>query len=170
MASSSVVNGAPNANFKLGIINPEFMPRLFVLLSSLVILQACGNRVNEPAETNNENPEIFQSTGPDGADLLRILQARWQNRPDSTLVLEVLDTKIRWLHNKTLVSESKIEIDGSCESVNCASAESLPKEGWCFSEVSQEGIKCYLVSHCTLDSLSISPLEKADQELVFEKL
>ncbi|MEZ4894995.1 MAG: hypothetical protein R2778_18515 [Saprospiraceae bacterium] len=58
------------------------MPRLLVLLSSLVILQACGNRVNEPAETGSENRKysIYRS---DGADLLRILQGRWQNRPDS---------------------------------------------------------------------------------------
>jgi hypothetical protein len=133
---------------------------------------ACVNGTNNAPQSGAVRPADSTATvsNPDAADLLRVLQGKWQNEQDPSHVLEILDEKMRHLNNGQLSVENMLEIDGKCLSAACKVDSVDTSEGWCFVEKGQFDAQCHLVVRCDKQQLQFRALGAANGTLAFKKM
>ena len=147
------------------------MHKLLLCLAVFAAIYACTNtNSNGLSAKNTNNTDLSQSTGPDAADLLNTLQGRWQSLQDSTYILEVADTKMRYFLHGKLNSETDIEVDGSCQVSPCKIDSTNLTDGWCFREKRQYDVQCIIVVTCDKEFLKFNPAGHEDQQQSFKKL
>ncbi len=146
------------------------MYKLLTLLAVLTFIYACTNP--SPNNTNQQgtNPELPQSTGPDGSDLLKTLEGRWENQNDGTLTIEFADTKMRRFKQGVLSAETDIQIDVTCGTIPCQLDSTDLLDGWCFMEKGPSGTQCYIVVDCNKEFLKYSAVATPNLVQVFKKL
>jgi hypothetical protein len=146
------------------------MQKLLILLVALMTFHACNSLSSTPNKSNNDqNAELPQTTGPDGSDLLKTLQGRWQSEEDSTCILEIIDTKMRHFNAGKLSAETDIEIDGSCLTTPCKLDSTDLTDGWCFMEKGQHDVQCNIVLSCDKEYLKYRGIGASNALLVFKK-
>jgi len=146
------------------------MYKLLTLFAVLTFIYACTNTSANSANQPGTNPELPQSTGPDGSDLLKTLEGRWENQNDSTITLEFADTKMRRFQQGVLRSETDIEIDVTCRTLTCQLDTTDLLDGWCFMEKGPSSTQCYIVLDCTKELLKCSEVATPNLIQVFKKL
>ncbi len=146
------------------------MNKLLTLLAVLTFVYACKNTNPNNAQQQETNSELSKSTGPDGSDLLKTLEGRWESQDDATLTLEFADTKMRRFKHGGVIAESDILIDVNCETTPCQLDSSLLIDGWCFMEKGISSSQCYIVLDCNKEFLKYSPVATPKLVQVFKKL
>ncbi len=146
------------------------MHKLLILIAVLTALHACNNLNSKASANPNGQAEIPQNTGPDGSDLLKTLQGRWQNEQDPTMVLEIVDTKARHFIDGKLSVETEIEIDGSCRTTPCKMDSTDLTDGWCFLEKGLHDVQCNIIVACDKEYLKYNAIGVENGLLVFKKL
>ena len=147
------------------------MQKLLFVMIALSIMFACTQSGSKNAGKDlKSNTEVPQTTGPDGADLLRTLQGRWQSASDATYVLEVTDDRIKHWSNGQVNSESVIEIDSPCQTVACNTDTTHLTDGWCFIEKGKFDAQCVLVIACDKSVLKFSYVGATAPPSIFNKI
>ncbi len=146
------------------------MYKQLTLLAVLSFIYACTSP--SPSNTNQQGAslELPQSTGPDGSDLLRTLEGRWQSLNDSNATIEFADTKMRRYEQGVMNTEADIEIDGTCSTQPCQLDSTDLLDGWCFMEKGPTGTSCFIVVECNKEFLKYSPVATPNLVQVFKKL
>lgn len=147
------------------------MQKLLFVLIALAIMTACSQSGSKSAGNNPKaDTEVPQTTGPDGADLLRALQGRWQSAADANYVMEVTDDRIKYWTNGQVNSETVIEIDSPCQTVACKTDTTDLTDGWCFVEKGKFDAQCVLVMACDKSMLKFSYIGATAPPSVFNKI
>lgn len=142
----------------------------FSLLIPLFFIACQGGAKPQP---NPENTAATIDTAliarPDGQDLLKLLQGKWQSETDSVYQLEIIDSLVLHRYAGQVQLQASIEIDAACSNSACV-AEGLPNDGWCFIEKSSAGAQCMLILKCDEKMLEMRALGAANSQLSFKKL
>ncbi len=146
------------------------MHKLLTLLAVSTFIVACTNTNPSKDQQPGTKSELSKSTGPDGADLLKTLEGRWENQDDASLTLEFADTKLRRFKQGVLSAESDIQVDANCETTVCRIDSTELIDGWCFMEKGPTGTQCYIVVDCNKEFLKYSPVATPKLVQVFKKL
>jgi hypothetical protein len=149
---------------------PTYMYKLLLLVAVMMAATACINHNSKKDQNQGDNIGQSQTTGPDASDLLKTLQGRWQNRKDSTYILEIADTQMRHFYSGKLQEESEIDVDGACATSPCVVDSTTQLDGWCFTEKDKQGTRCFIIVACDKDSLKYSPVDAESDMMVFKKV
>ncbi|MFN0033452.1 MAG: hypothetical protein ACKVUS_00210 [Saprospiraceae bacterium] len=144
-------------------------------LLSLLSFASCKNTPSAPQLPSRAADLAASKPVPDAGDLLRILQGRWQSEQDASYILEITDTRMRHFNGGKLSAESKIEMDGACQSPVCKADSVDTSDGWCFSETPLEqsgtdAAQCNFVVMCDTALLQYRALGAAGGGLAFKKI
>ncbi len=147
-------------------------PMLTFVIATGIVLSACVNNSQRPGTSGDKVPDTANADAPppDAADLLAVLQGKWQNETDSTDVLEIADTKMHHFNNGKFSFASDIEIDGKGKSIPCQVDTLDTQNGWCFVEKGQYDVQCNIVLRCDGKVLQYRALGAADGLLRFKKI
>jgi hypothetical protein len=128
--------------------------------------------INSSPKTEQQAEKINADTTnirPDEADLLRVLQGKWQNEFDENYFLEIEGSKLRQVRNGQVAAESDIEVDAFCNSTPCIADSTDKSDGWCFTEKSAGTTRCNLVIYCTKLQLKYQPMMQGQVLQEFRK-
>lgn len=146
------------------------MSRFTLCGLALAMLLGCTNTPKN-ADGNTAVPDNTEkSAGPDGSDLLRTLQGKWQSERDPSYFIEFEDTRMIHSNSGKITSESEIEIDVLCQSRVCTADSTDLSEGWCFTEKSGAEIQCNCVVICDKNVLSYRATGAAGGNLNFRRI
>jgi hypothetical protein len=134
------------------------------------MLLSCTNTPKNPDGSTAAPPDIEKSAGPDGSDLLRTLQGKWQSERDPSYYIEFADTRMIHSNGGKVTAESEIEIDVLCQNTACVSDSTDLPEGWCFTESSGSEIQCNCVLICDKTTLSYIAIGAAGGNLNFRRV
>jgi hypothetical protein len=145
------------------------MPRFTLCGLALATLLGCTNTPKNTDGTMSSPSEVEKSAGPDGSDLLRTLQGKWQSERDPSYVIEFADTRMIHTNSGRVTYESEIEIDVLCQSKVCTADSTDLSEGWCFTERSGSELQCNCVLICDKTTLSYIAIGAAGGNLNFRR-
>jgi hypothetical protein len=137
---------------------------------ALAMLLSCTNTPKNPDGSTAAPPDIEKSAGPDGSDLLRTLQGKWQSERDPSYYIEFADTRMIHSNGGKVTAESEIEIDVLCQNTACVSDSTDLPEGWCFTESSGSELQCICVLICDKTTLSYIAIGAAGGNLNFRRV
>ena len=95
----------------------------------------------------------------------KLLQGKWKSTTDADYTIEFSGNKMKHFHAGTLVSESVIEIDPSCEKTECKGAI-----GWCMIEKTGGETQCNSVLRVDMKNLQYNVLGTTGKDLAFTKV
>ena len=144
------------------------LPRfaMFVLLA----IGACVNTGGKTSGASGNKPAQEASNGPDGKELLALLEGKWQSETDATYQLVVTNDSIQHLNDGKPSATSALEIDVNCQNVACKTDSINTSDGWCFLEKGQFDIQCNLILQEDATRLEYRALGAATGALVFRKI
>ncbi|MCC7246900.1 MAG: hypothetical protein IT269_14540, partial [Saprospiraceae bacterium] len=106
----------------------------------------------------------------DNADLLRVLQGRWQNSLNTQDEIEIEGNHIKHFNTGQLNREGSIEADAGCVISPCNAESAAQEDGWCFIEKAPNMEQCHLVLQCNKDSLQFKSLNDAGTLMSYRKV
>lgn len=136
----------------------------------LLVIGACVNSGGGTSGGGDNKSAQAPSKGPDGKELLDLLQGRWQSESDATYQLVVSNDSIQHLNDGKLNGVNTLEIDINCQNVACKTDSINTSDGWCFLEKGQFDIQCNLVLKADAKQLEYRALGVAGGSLVFQKV
>lgn len=83
---------------------------------ALAMILGCTNTPKNADGSTATPTDIEKSAGPDGSDLLRTLQGKWQSERDPSYYIEFADTRMIHFNGGKVTAESDIEVDVMCQS------------------------------------------------------
>lgn len=144
-------------------------PLLLFTMLVLLFIGACVNSGGGTSGGDSSQSAQAPSKGPDGKELLDLLQGKWQSESDATYQLVVRNDSIQHLNDGKLSGVNTLEIDINCENVACKTDSINTSDGWCFLEKGQFDIQCNLVLKADAKQLEYRALGAAGGSLVFRK-
>lgn len=137
---------------------------------ALAMFLGCTNTTKSTNGNAATPAPVEQSAGPDGSDLLRTLQGKWQSEHDPSYFIEFTDTRMIHSNGGKISGESEIEVDVLCQSKICTADSTDLSEGWCFIERSGSEIQCNCVLICDKTTLSYIAVGAAGGNLLFRRM
>ncbi len=139
------------------------------VLLVLLVLPSCINR-NTDAQTSQQQPPEENTLHADNADLLRVLQGRWQNAANAQDEIEIEGNKMRHYQAGSINSEGDIMADAGCVIAPCNTESASQEDGWCFVEKTPNFEQCHLVLQCTKDSLQYKLMNAGEDVMSYRKV
>lgn len=136
------------------------------LLTATSCINKTQDSKNAPSPPETEPPTL----NADNADLLRVLQGRWQNTFNAQDEIEIEGNRIKHYGAGQLSREGSIEADAACVINPCNTARAAQEDGWCFVEKNTNIEQCNLVLQCTKDSLQFKSLNDAGEMMSYRKV
>lgn len=146
------------------------MFRLTLCGLALAVLFSCTNTPKNADGSTAATTDVEKSAGPDGSDLLRTLQGKWQSERDPSYYIEFADTRMIHFNGGKVTAESDIEVDVMCQSKVCTADSTDLSEGWCFTERSGSELQCNCVLICDKTTLSYIAIGAAGGNLNFRRV
>lgn len=145
--------------------------RRFVIVGLFVgAFTAC---VNDTQPKTTENAPTFGSSsvnGPDGKELLKLLQGLWTNATDPTHQLSFSNDTLRVLQNGQAVDLRTLDISVTCQTAACQIDSVTVEDGWCFIEKGALDAQCNLVLKADTDVLAYRILGSEVPTQTFNKV
>ncbi len=133
-----------------------------------ITLVACKGNIKTPEnQTEKKDTEMIKSE-PDNADLLKVLQGKWQSNQDPNYIIEVIGNRMLHQNNGQPTLETSIEADATCSNAACKIEGADTSDGWCFIEIGQD-TQCNLVLKCDKTQLHYRALG-ATKDLAFTQV
>lgn len=143
--------------------------RLVIVASFFGAFAACVN--DTPPKTTENTPSFGSSSvnGPDGKELLKLLQGLWTNATDPMNQLSFSNDTLRILQHGQVVDLRTLDISVTCQTAACQVDSVGVEDGWCFIEKGALDAQCNLVLKADADVLEYRMLGSETPTQTFNK-